>query len=89
LFEYSNETFKTGIADIDAIQTKYSTNIIDWAMLDETGAPIVTEDSDYIVNEKYDLETIDPTTENKEIQNESNDFIDFSEADPFSEGEGI
>ena len=89
LFEYSNETFSTGIPDLDAIQTKYSTNIIDWAVLDETGAPIVTEESDYIVNEKYDLEAIDPTTENKEIQNESDDFIDFSEADPFSEGEGI
>lgn len=89
LFEYSNETFNTGIADLDAIQVKFSTNVIDWSVLDETGAAILTEDSDYIVSEKYNLETIDPTTENKEIQNESDDFIDFSEADPFSEGEGI
>jgi hypothetical protein len=89
LFEYSNETFNTGIADIDAIQAKYSTNIIDWSVLDETGAPILTEDSDYIVNQKYDMETIDPTTENKEFQTQSTEFIDFSDADPFAEGEGI
>ena len=89
LFEYSNETFNTGIADIDAIQTNFSTNILDWSLLDESGQPVLTEDSDYIVSEKYDLETIDPTTENKEIQTESSSFIDFSEADPFADGEGI
>jgi len=89
LFEYSNETFNTGIADIDAIQTNFSTNIIDWAVLDETGAPVLTEDSDYIVSEKYDLEVIAPTTENEEIQSESDNFIDFSEANPFAENEGI
>lgn len=89
LFEYSNETFNTGIPDLDAIQTKYSTNIIDWAITDETGAPIKTETSDYLVSEKYDREAIDPTTENEEFQNESNDWIDFSESDPFAEGEGI
>ena len=89
LFEYSNETFNTGIADIDAIQTNFSINIIDWAVLDETGAPVLTEDSDYIVSEKYDLEVIAPTTENEEIQSESDNFIDFSEANPFAENEGI
>lgn len=89
LFEYSNETFNTGIADIDAIQTNFSTNLIDWAVLDETGEPILTETSDYLVSEKYDLEVIDPTSENKELQDESDTFIDFSESDPFSEGEGI
>ena len=55
----------------------------------ETGAPILTEDSNYIVNQKYDMETIDPTTENKEFQTQSTEFIDFSDADPFAEGEGI
>lgn len=89
LFEYSNETFNTGIADIDAIQTNFSTNILDWSLLDESGQPVLTEDSDYIVSEKYDLESIDPTTENKEIQTESSAFIDFSESDPFADGEGI
>jgi hypothetical protein len=41
------------------------------------------------VSEKYDLEVIDPTTENKTIQDESDEFIDFSESDPFSEGDGL
>lgn len=89
LFEYSNEIFDTGIADIDAIQTNFSTNLIDWAITDENGDAIITEDSDYIVSENYDLQTIDPTTENEDLRTESTDFIDFSESDPFAEGEGI
>ena len=87
LFEYSNEIFNTGIAEIDAIQVKFDTNIISWSVLTETGEALLTEDGDYLVSEKYDLEVIDPTTENKTIQDESNEFIDFSESDPFSEGE--
>ena len=87
LFEYSNEIFNTGIAEIDAIQVKFDTNIISWSVLTETGEALLTEDSNYIVSENYDLEVIDPTSENKTIQDESNEFIDFSESDPFSEGE--
>lgn len=89
LFEYSNERFNTGISEIDAIQTKFDTNIESYSVMTEDRENIMTEENDYIVVEKYDLETIDATTENREIQEESADFIDFSEADPFSEGEGI
>ena len=89
LFEYSNEIFNTGIAEIDAIQVKFDTNIISWSVLTETGEALLTEDSNYIVSENYDLEVIDPTSENKTIQDESNEFIDFSESDPFSEGDGL
>lgn len=89
LFEYSNEIFNTGIAEIDAIQVKFDTNIISWSVLTEDCEAILTEDSDYIVSEKYDLEIIDATTENKTIQDESDGFIDFSESDPFSEGDGL
>jgi hypothetical protein len=89
LFEYSNEIFNTGIAEIDAIQVNFDTNIISWSVLTETDEALLTEDSDYIVSEKYDLEVIDPTTENKTIQDESDEFIDFSESDPFSENGGL
>ena len=89
LFEYSNEIFNTGIAEIDAIQVNFDTNIISWSVLTETSEALLTEDGDYLVSEKYDLEVIDPTTENKTIQDESNEFIDFSESDPFSENNGL
>ena len=93
LFEYSNEQFNTGIAEIDIIQQKFSTNVLDYALMDEQGDFLQDEDGSYIVNESYDITTINPAEDNDAIQSGSenfpegsDDFIDFSERDPFSEG---
>ena len=86
LFEYSDEVFNTGIADIDVIQTKFSTNIIDYTIQDETGKYLQDEQGNYIVMERYNLETIQGTGSNETIQKESDDFVDWSVRDPFSEG---
>lgn len=93
LFEYSNEQFNTGIAEIDIIQQKFSTNILDYALMDEQGDFLQDEDGSYIVNETYNITTINPAEDNDAIQSGSenfpegsDDFIDFSERDPFAEG---
>jgi hypothetical protein len=86
LFEYSDEVFNTGIPEIDAIQTKFSTNIIDYSVKDEQGQALLDEEGNYIVMEQYDLATIIGTGENDIIQQESDQFVDFSVHDPFSEG---
>lgn len=88
VFEYSGEQFTTGIPEIDAIQRKNDTNILDWTIRQEseTFIPILTEDGDYLVLEKFSLEQISPSSDNDEIQKESDMFIDFSSIDPFSEG---
>lgn len=93
LFEYSNEQFNTGIAEIDIIQQKFSTNVLDYALMDEQGDFLQEEDGSYIVNESYNITTINPAEDNDAIQSGSenfpegsDDFIDFSERDPFSEG---
>lgn len=93
LFEYSNEQFNTGIAEIDAIQQNYSTNILDYTLLDEESNYLIDEDGNYFVVEGYDTGTINLAEENNIIQSGSenfpigsDDFIDFTEKDPFSEG---
>jgi hypothetical protein len=93
LFEYSNEQFNTGIAEIDAIQQNYSVNILDYVIMNEEGVNLTDEDSNYLVVEGYKPETINPASENDTIQQGtdnfplgSDDFIDFTEKDPFSEG---
>ena len=93
LFEYSNEVFNTGIPEIDAIQVKYSSNILDWSIRDEQGNYLVDEDDNYIVMEGYDLEEIVAGAQNETLRQGSenfpygsDDFIDFSARDPFSEG---
>lgn len=93
LFEYSNEIFDTGYPDIDIIQQKFSSNIIDWALLDENGDYLTDEFSNILVMENYSIETINAFTDNDILQTGtinfpegSDDFIDFTERDPFSEG---
>jgi hypothetical protein len=85
LFEYSSEKFNTGIPAIDSIQQNLSLNIFDWALLDEDGERILDENSDYIVMENFTLETLDAIADNSFIQSETDDFLDFTEKDPFSE----
>ena len=87
LFEYSNEILSTGIDAIDSMQTNLSTNILDYALLTENDDYLFTENDDYLVVTKYDLDVITGTGTNDDIQAESDDIIDFSVDDPFSEGQ--
>lgn len=93
LFEYSNEQLNTGIAEIDNLQTNYSLNILDYAIMDEGGVNLTDEDNNYLVVEQYKPDIINPASQNDLIQNGtdnfplgSNDFISFTDIDPFSEG---
>ena len=85
LFEYSSEKFNTGIPEIDSIQKNLSLNAYDWALLSELGEMIVDENDDVIVMENFTMEEIDDLADNSFIQNETDDFLDFTEKDPFSE----
>jgi hypothetical protein len=86
LFEYSGESFNTGIPQIDSIQNNLSMDLFDYGIQTETGGfMLATEDWDLIANENFNIETIDPTADNENIQIESLDFMDFTERDPFSE----
>lgn len=86
VFEYSNERFNTGIPLIDNIERTYSTSSeVDGiatddnlSITDNNGWSISTDDGD----DDYD----DPFSDNTAIQEESDDLIDFSEKDPWSEG---
>jgi hypothetical protein len=85
LFEYSNEQINTGIQEIDILQTKLSTNILDWNLMDESGNDLITEDDEYVVMEHSSLSDIIPAADNDAIQSESDLFVDFTAFDPFSE----
>lgn len=92
LFEYSNEIFNTGLGEIDSLQKQYSTNILDYTLLDENGNYLLDENNNYLVSDKYNLEIIAPAADNDVIQSGSenfgigsNDFISFDEKNPFAE----
>ena len=82
LFEYSNEKLNTGIPEIDNLQKKFSQNQFDWLLKDESGNAILTEEGDYIVMESAPVIS---GSDNDWIQQESDQFVDWSTVDPFSE----
>lgn len=86
LFEYSGELLNTGIPEIDSLQKKFSTNILDWTINQEDNYEILTEDGDYLILENAALDDLIMASDNDEIQRESDLFVDFSSTDPFSEG---
>lgn len=92
LFEYSHEELNTGIATIDDIQTLNSAVMEDFQLLAENGDVFIFENGDGIVTEDYRVDSIDSTANNEFIQTESSssgslgDLLDFSEQNPFSEG---
>lgn len=89
LFEYSNEKLDTGVAAIDDLEIKYTTDVGALGYADtyangdiiidaNTGRP-TNVSSDYDLNE-------DPFSDNTGFQTGGTGFIDFTETDPFSEG---
>ncbi len=86
LFEYSNEIMNTGFEAIDDLENKYSDAMNSFAILTENKLEITMEDGFSLVREEFNLEVQDVLSDNFDIQTESDDFLDFTEADPFSEG---
>ena len=86
VFEYSGENFSTGIPEIDILQKKFDTNVFHWQLRDEDGYALLDEESDYLTLENSSLNDLIAASDNDEIQQESDDFIDFTAIDPFSEG---
>jgi hypothetical protein len=86
MFEYSDEVLNTGIEAIDAIAAQYSTSLNNEAILLESGMQITDEDGYTFMLESWDIDNTNPLSQNDEFDLSGRDFIDFSEADPFSEG---
>jgi hypothetical protein len=86
LFEYSSEDLDTGIAAIDAIETKYSQDMLEYQIFLEDGGLFTLEDSGSLLNEAFSVSTSEP------IDNADFDrlltlegILDFSEKNPFGE----
>ena len=92
LFEYSNEEFNTGVAEIDILQNKFSTDMLDYELADELGNTLTDQSGNVLVSETYNYSSINPAADNDVIQTGSeefnlgsDDFIDFTEKNPFAE----
>lgn len=86
LFEYNNEIFNTGIPLVDEKQKDLTFNLSDFAIKTQNGLAIADEDLNDLVLESFSLDTQDPISDNTELETEGDAILDFSEIDPFSEG---
>ena len=91
MFEYGGERFNTGISDIDVLEDTRSTDIfLHNQLIMETGdLPIHIETGQRVLLDGIGtaLDQDDITdSENTFLETGADNFIDFSDADPFSEG---
>tara|TARA_B100000131_G_scaffold289692_1_gene301902 strand:+ start:1489 stop:2235 length:747 start_codon:yes stop_codon:yes gene_type:complete len=86
LFEYSSEDLDTGVAEIDAIETSYSQDLLEFQLLQEDGTLILKEDSGSLINESYTTNKMEPV-DNYDFDNLATieGILDFSEKNPFGE----
>ena len=89
-FEYSQEDMATGVADIDAIETSESTDALQYQMVLEEGTDsgtnyLLMETGDYVVQEEYNIDTIDSSSDSDWFETQGDSILDFTETNPFGE----
>ena len=89
-FEYSSEALDTGVTAIDNIETSETLDALQYQfeLESETEAGtnyLITEDGDFIVQEDYNLDTIDTSADNTFFETQGDSILDFSEVNPFGE----
>jgi hypothetical protein len=87
-FEYSSERLNTGIDAIDSIETSLSLDASGYSLLTQDKFIITDQDGYQIVQSGYDFEdqARDPYEDNTEFQLEGENILDWTQVDPFSEG---
>lgn len=85
LFEYSSEKFTTGIAAIDNLFIGLSQDVYNWAYTDNDGTPFTDESGNVLLIENYHMDIIDVTADNDDLTKEADQFISWSEQNPFGE----
>jgi len=78
------DAIATGNTDIDAIGTRYDQNILQYQTMLEDGTYLLNEDGGFMLNE-YRVEVQTITANNEYFTQQSLDYLDFSERNPFSE----
>jgi hypothetical protein len=88
-FEYSSERLRTGIDAIDTIEQQRSLDLSIWGFLTNDGYYITDNDGYEIIQSDFSFEqqATDTFEDNTEFQLEGEVILDWTQIDPFSEGE--
>lgn len=89
-FEYSGERLNTGVIAIDQLEDLNSSDIFlnSQLLMEDDSAPIHTQEGERIILEGFTELVQDDVaaSENTFIETGADNFIDFTDQDPFSEG---
>lgn len=82
LFEYAQELFTTGIAEIDDFYSKQYNTYEEFLLTDEDGNVITDEEGEEIAYD-YDVENNDTGADNLEFEDKGDDILDWTEKNPW------
>jgi len=87
LFDYTSERLDSGNTQIDAIETRYSADLLQWRYTLETadGSGVLLDEDGGALIQEVTLETFDKGANNAVFDNLAYKYINFSERNPFSE----
>ena len=90
LYQFANERFITGIAEIDNIATGTNLEVNDYELVQENGDTLLFETNALtpIIQESYNLQDENHSqigADNNDFTDQVNDVLDFSERNPFGE----
>jgi hypothetical protein len=87
MMEYSSESIDTGVDEIDIIEDLFSTDNSTYGItLEDDSGVLLSEEGETIIQEGPAGLTNDNTANNNFFTTESREFLDFSEQNPFGEG---
>lgn len=89
MFEYSSERLNTGIKAIDDIERNLSLSLDLYSITTQDGLILTTQEGDAIIQGGFVFETQagDPFEDNTEFELEGDNILDWTQVDPFSEGQ--
>lgn len=88
LFEYSSEEFDTGNDEIDDVINVRSLDVMNYQLMMQDGTRFLIETPNKdsaLLQETYDIETIDIQSQNDTFAKTIDDVLDFTESNPFGE----
>ena len=85
LFDYSDETFNTGIEEIDSLQKNLSLNILDNVVTTENNQILTNSNGEILTTENYDPQNIDIVADSDILRTSDVGLIDRTLPNPFGE----
>jgi hypothetical protein len=81
-FQYAHESITTGIKVVDT-PIAASLNTKDYEILDENGGAILTENGGSLINDAFNIDTLDLNANNNQLGQESATVMDTTETNAF------